>query len=379
MTRAEVDRFGGIIDGIYAAAVDRAMWPQVVDDLRTAYRCRAAGFYVAELALGAVDILGMRGIDDDQIRVYVDRYLCDNPWSHTPELQKEGFLRTERSLDEYHRDAGHYRRTALFNEWMKPQDFIHTLGVNVLCEHATQVKLFVYRAQSEGMYEGRDAMELRRFVPHLRNAVNVARRLETLNARLDAVHDVLDRIPVGVMFLDHMGQLVQANRKAAGLFEAGNVLRLEDGMIHAQRPLEARRLARLIRAALHGWKDADDLPAAVEILRPGRRPLSVTAIPLTRHSEGRWFSPRLAAALIVADPDAEPLMSEEWLRRRYGLTPREAALTQSLASGLTLRRAAEANEVSYETARWYLKQVFQKTRVTRQSELIRLLISERIL
>jgi DNA-binding CsgD family transcriptional regulator len=379
MARAKVEGFGGIIDGIYAAALDRAMWPQVVDDLRTAYRCRAAGFYVADLAHGAVDILGMRGIDDEQVRVYVDRHLCDNPWIHTPELQGEGVLRTEHSLDQYHRDPGYYRRSGLFNEWMKPQDFIHTLGVNVICEQSTQVKLFVYRAEREGMYGERDAAELRHLVTHLRNAVKVARRLELQGARLDAAQHVLDRMPVGVMFLDQAGRLVQANRSGARLFEAGGALRLEDGMIRAGHPLEDRRLARAIHAALDGWMHVTGAAAAVEIPRPGGRPLSLISIPLARRSEGRWFSSRLSAALIVSDPDAAPLLSEDWLRQRYGLTPREAALAQSLAAGLTLRRAAEANEVSYETARWYLKQVFQKTGVARQSELIRLLISERIL
>jgi DNA-binding CsgD family transcriptional regulator len=378
MVGAEVDRFSGIIDGIYAAALDRAKWPQVVDGLRRAYRCRAAGVYVADVKVGAIDVLGMRGIDEPQIRVYVDNFLCDNPWTHVPELQHEGIIRTERSLDEHYRDPGYYRRTELFNEWMKPQDFIHTLGVNLLCDSSTQVKLFAYRAQCEGMYEGRDAAELRRLVPHMRNAVNVGRRLEMLNARLDAAHEVLDRIPVGVMFLDQEGRLVQANRSAAALFETGNVLRLEDGVIHAQRPLEARRISRLIQAALTGWKNGADAAVVVEILRPGRRPLSVTAIPLNSR-DGRWFSSRLAAALIVSDPDSEPLLTEDWLRRRYGLTPREAAITLGLVAGLSLRRVAEVNEVSYETARWYLKQVFQKTRVTRQSELIRLLVSERIL
>jgi DNA-binding CsgD family transcriptional regulator len=379
MTGAEVDRVSGVIDSIYAAALDRSLWPQMVDELRKAYRCRAAGFYVADHAHGTVDLLGMHGIDNDQIRVYVDRFLCDNPWTHVPALQREGVLRTERSLDEYHRNPGYYRSTVLFNEWMRPQDFIHTLGVNVVCDHETQVKLFAYRAHCEGTYEGRDAAEFCRLVPHLRNAINVARRFELLNARLDAVHDVLDRIPVGVMFLDQAGMLVQANRSAAELFEAGSVFRLEGGVIHARRPFEARRLSRLIHAALRGWRDIEDAPAALEILRSGRRPLSVTAIPLTRYRDGRWFSPRLAAALVVSDPDAEPLLTADWLRRRYGLTQREAQITQSLVAGLTLRGAAEIHEVSYETARWYLKQVFQKTGVSRQSELIRLLVSERIL
>jgi DNA-binding CsgD family transcriptional regulator/PAS domain-containing protein len=350
-----------------------------MDSLRVAYGCHAVGFYAADMTAGAVDILGMRGIDDEQIRIYVDRHLCDNPWTRAPELQLEGVIRTERSLDEYHRRPGYYRRSILFNEWMKPQDFVHTLGVNVLCERSTQVKLFMYRAERPGAYGEQELAETRRLVAHLRHAVLVSRRLELLGARLDAALNILDRLPVGVMFLDQSGRLIQANRSAARLFEGDAVLRLHDGMIHAQRPPEDRRLARMIGAALDGQRDTRGMAATVELPRPGRRSLSAVAVPLVRHGEGRWFSSRLAAALIVSDPEGAPMLDEDWLRQRYGLTPREASLARSLVDGLSLRGAAEANGVSYETARWYLKQVFQKTGASRQGDLVRLLLSERVL
>lgn len=379
MARAEVNRLSGIIDGIYAAALDGTEWPRVIEGLCTAFRSHAAGVYTADFSDCTVDVLGMRGIDDGQVRVYVERHLRDNPWSRAPKLQGEGVLRTDRSLDEHYRRPGYYRRTALFNEWMKPQDFIHTLGVNVLCEPPRQVKAFVYRAACEGAFEAREIAVFRRINSHLRNAVTVARRLELLGTRLDAAQHVLDRIPVGVMFLDRTGRVVQANRRAAQMFEADGILRLRDGAVVARHPHEERRLARAIRAALDSGEDAATIPAAIELSRPGRRPLSFVAVPLARSGDGRWFSAQLAAALIITDPESATVLCEDWLRRRFGLTAREAALSGGLARGLTLRAAADANHVSYETARWYLKQVFQKTGVARQSELIALLLSERIL
>jgi len=41
-----------------------------------------------------------------------------------------------------------------------------------------------------------------------------------------------------------------------------------------------------------------------------------------------------------------------------------------------LREAAKVRATSYETARWRLKILFQKTGTHRQAELIRLLLSE---
>lgn len=58
---------------------------------------------------------------------------------------------------------------------------------------------------------------------------------------------------------------------------------------------------------------------------------------------------------------------------QYGLTPAEWRLTAALASGQTLRAAADQEQITYETARTRLKVIFQKTGVNRQLELIFLL------
>jgi DNA-binding CsgD family transcriptional regulator len=58
------------------------------------------------------------------------------------------------------------------------------------------------------------------------------------------------------------------------------------------------------------------------------------------------------------------------LRDRFGLTPSEARLALRLVTGESLRSAALALNVSYETARTALKVIFTKTGTHRQSELV---------
>ena len=58
------------------------------------------------------------------------------------------------------------------------------------------------------------------------------------------------------------------------------------------------------------------------------------------------------------------------LRDRFRLTPSEARLALRLVTGESLRSAALALNVSYETARTALKVIFTKTGTHRQSELV---------
>jgi len=60
----------------------------------------------------------------------------------------------------------------------------------------------------------------------------------------------------------------------------------------------------------------------------------------------------------------------DFLEIRFGLRPAEARLVVLLFAGASLRSCAKALGIKYETARSYLKSVFQKTGTHRQAELV---------
>jgi DNA-binding CsgD family transcriptional regulator len=81
-----------------------------------------------------------------------------------------------------------------------------------------------------------------------------------------------------------------------------------------------------------------------------------------------------AAAVFVSDPDVRLESSEQHLRGLYALTVVEARLAAWLSQGKSVSEAAEAMGITVNTARAYLKRVYDKTGVRRQAELVRLLL-----
>ena len=59
-----------------------------------------------------------------------------------------------------------------------------------------------------------------------------------------------------------------------------------------------------------------------------------------------------------------------FLKCRFDLTPAEARIVLRLVAGNSLRCAANALGITYETVRTHLKAVFQKTGTCRQAELV---------
>jgi DNA-binding CsgD family transcriptional regulator len=66
--------------------------------------------------------------------------------------------------------------------------------------------------------------------------------------------------------------------------------------------------------------------------------------------------------------------NEQHLRELYALTPAEARLATHLSCGRSVEEAAAEMGVTVNTARAYLKRIYSKLGVRRQSELVRRLL-----
>jgi DNA-binding CsgD family transcriptional regulator len=97
----------------------------------------------------------------------------------------------------------------------------------------------------------------------------------------------------------------------------------------------------------------------------GIRPLNIS--PIFRGCATRAGDGRLRAS----EPMEEARMPQTaFLKNRFGLTPAEARVVLRLVSGDSLRLAAKALGIKYETVRTHLKSIFQKTGTRRQAELV---------
>lgn len=68
------------------------------------------------------------------------------------------------------------------------------------------------------------------------------------------------------------------------------------------------------------------------------------------------------------------LVDEEQLVIQYGLTPTEVRVTQALSEGFSIAEVAENMNVARTTAAFHLRNIFQKTAVNRQAELVALVV-----
>lgn len=209
---------------------------------------------------------------------------------------------------------------------------------------------------------------------HMRRAVEAEAKFARVYRERDALTETLNRLGEAVAMLDQSGRVVMANSAAEELFRQANGLclaadrrlRLSSGEARANL---ARALAQCTSPLT--WMPSHGVapPTKLAIPRLNHRPLILTLQPLSRELAGAFGA---LAILFIDDPDARQPDQSVMLRAIYGLTPGEVSLAQALATGETLKEFALRREVSYETVRWQLRRVFDKTGARRQAELVRI-------
>jgi DNA-binding CsgD family transcriptional regulator len=157
-------------------------------------------------------------------------------------------------------------------------------------------------------------------------------------------------------------------READGVSLRGKHLHIEGHS--ANRELQAA-LASVIKAQQAG---ETSVVKALRVPRPGGRPalgLVIRPVPVSEWGEGQAGP---SAAVFISDPDQRESASQQTLGELFSLTPAEARVAILLARGLSLAEVSKAQNTSPHTVRAQLKSIFAKTGVSRQAELVRMIL-----
>ena len=274
--------------------------------------------------------------------------------------------------EQVHTDTA-WQRTPLYRDIYRPRDLYHGLGAVALDSAAHVAFVVVNRIKRSSPYSASDLDLLNAALPHVGRALEVFLRLTAGNAQRHAHEQAWDMLACGVVLLDAAGKVVWMNRSAAALLARADGLATRQGALTASNARENAALQLLVRETIATQQGQCLRPGgSLRVSRPSRRrALALSLSPI--HVE-QGFAPRPAAIAFVTDPDREPELVPDKLRRLYGFTAREAAVVAELVRGRDLHEAAERLDMSVHTARTLLRFVFRKTDTHRQSELVGLVL-----
>ncbi len=181
----------------------------------------------------------------------------------------------------------------------------------------------------------------------------------------------LDEIPQAVLLLDGQRRVLWANRRARVMVAEGEVLSAPQGILQPGSARQGTALEASMQELAAGRDDAGD-SRIVRLPRASASPM-LGFLSLVR-LEGLPAEPGFR--LVVCEPGAaDALPASRLLMRCFGFSPAEARVAVGLCEGLDAKRLARREGNSVNTIRSQVRGVLEKTRTTRQADLLRLLLS----
>jgi DNA-binding CsgD family transcriptional regulator len=307
--------------------------------------------------------------------LYVGKYRGPdtNPWIRTAIGYPPGTV----ILEEMMPSAASLAGTEFWEEIVVPTEAERVMGSVVLIDREMASHISVFRSRRQKPFSAASQRIFRALLPHVARNAAIRARLRVALAERNASLEALDHLPHGVVLFDHQGRPRFVNAAAERLFAARDGLRMWRGAISCSNDEEERALSGALAAAIAtGTAKGDGAGDDVTVSRPsGKRPYRVTVAPLNG-ARLAAESKACFAAVFIADTEGETQCGVESLRAAFGFTTTEVLVASALCRGESLPEIADGLLISHNTVRTHLARMLGKTGARRQTDLVRMLLTQ---
>lgn len=362
-----------LIQRIYAAAYDPHQWVDVMARLSEAMGGLRACLTRIDMATGeGVEAITYRS-DPVWIDAYAEHFWQANIFNTSgPESQTADWAWSKPVItDEDCVSRDDYRASEYFNDFLRPQDIDRAAFISLGMAGSVESAINVGRRQGE-TFEASDLEFAARMQPHMVRAYEIGRRLAAPLRMARTLGEALQYSPHALFLVAADGTLNFANLAGERLLARDRGLTVINRRLTPSHSDSARRFEKLIaNAATRGPARTG---GSTSIPRPDSHfPLAVRISPLPL-DDGTIFRGSTPALVCATDLESEIVAPNAELIDLFGLTAAEVRLATAVFEGLTLPEAAERFAISINTVRFQLARIFDKTGVSRQAELVKLMM-----
>lgn len=362
-----------LIDMIYGAACDPALWPQFVEAVLATF---PGIMFSVEMATRhphfAINGAIFSSYPEEFALSYVQHYHKISPYLPLFSGMEVGQIARLSQL----MSPAEVKKSPFYHEWLKPVgDFTHGTAAVLVRDAGRMLRASIDIPDRMGELEAPLARLLGIIGPHLVRAVEVNDRLTTATLTRQGLDGLLGRIDGPAFIVAAAGRLLQSNGAGERLLNAGALVRRSStGQLAFQAPRQDAVFRRALAAACDPAGAGSEVTARVTCPRTGDATLMV--LPLSSATTAPSPSQPGRLALVIIRPlDAPPRCPRRLLRQHFGLTAAEAEVAALIAGGRDVADIAEAHGVSQKTVRNQLAAIMDKMNIRRQAELIILIAS----
>ncbi len=270
----------------------------------------------------------------------------------------------------YDGDPATFARSAAIRDLMDRYQCVEAAG----SQDATgpeDCKLWIFRDRDLARFGNEETTLAGVIASQMSSALSLANRLRETAMDNTLFSGAMDRMNIGFVLADAAGHLLRMTDHARDILNARDGLHLHFRKLRATNAADDRTLQALIRATAEGEQIEHDGSLALT----GQSGLKTLGVMVRSVDPALCPQGQRLVAIYLRDRESALELDSDSVRRLFDLTPAEAAVTRQLAAGLSLEETAIELEISRNTARAHLRSIFSKNGISRQTELVRMVLN----
>jgi DNA-binding CsgD family transcriptional regulator len=357
-----------LIGEIYDAALESSRWTNVLAEIAKFVGGQAAGLLSKDAVSKSGNIYYQAGVEQRFVELYSETYWKFDPVISLLDREVEQIISVPDLVPYDVFCAGRF-----YQEWAEPQGWIDAASV-VLEKSATSCAyLTVVRGKTGGMVDDEMRRRMALIVPHVRRAVRTGKVIDLSQAEAATFADILDGLSPAIFLVDADGQTVHGNAASRLLLDKTDILRVAHGRLTAADAQVDQLLHNAIIAAANSRDDLAGKGIAVPLKGQTGERYVAQVLPLMageRYKAG--MASTAVAALFVRKAELETAPPSEVIGKTYKLTPTELRVLLAIVNVGGVRKVAGNLGVADTTIKTHLGRLFEKTGVSRQADLVKL-------
>jgi DNA-binding CsgD family transcriptional regulator len=361
---SQVDR---IIEKIYDAALDPQVWEALLGEIAAAIGAVAGVYAGLDIRHGRGAYWYTVGHDPRMQSLYNEHYLAVDPTlAHIIKTPGRAF-----ACSEYLSDSD-VASSRFHSEFMIPNGIRYVLS-GVVSMEGSMISFFGFQRHiSQPPFSQIEADFLQRLIPHFAKGDQVAAKVNMISDAKRLAMTVLDRMDYGIVIVNRVGHVRMTNQRAEQWLQSGEVVQSLFGRIRLSNIKDNEVLEKLVRTAASG--DSGDMQAKSIETTANHADVRVriVVLPVSKDEQRQLDDDEASVTIIISDQNQQRAMAPHVLQDSYGLTVAETRVATGLAGGQTQDDLGESLFVSLATIKTHTQHIYQKTGVSRQADLVRL-------